>query len=99
MIDGFQIGQLVYSKAGRDAGRPLLVVGLIGDRYVLVADGEGRRADSPKRKNVRHLQPTHRVHEGLAARIRAGERLSDQDLRAALAELAPPGREVAGDRE
>jgi len=34
------IGQVVYSRAGRDSGRKLVVVGIVDDKNVLVADGD-----------------------------------------------------------
>ena len=49
------VGQLVYSRAGRDRNRPFVVVGVCDDRHVLVVDGEIRPSARPKRKNVRHL--------------------------------------------
>lgn len=85
--EGLRLGQLVYSRAGRDAGRPFLVVGMVGGRFVLVADGDLRPAGSPKKKNVRHLQATRRVHAGLASRLAAGEAVSDAEVRSALREL------------
>lgn len=86
--EGFRLGQLVFSKAGRDVGRPFIVVGVYGDRFVLVADGDARRVASPKKKNVRHLQPTRRVHAALAARLQAGDPVTDAEVQAALRELA-----------
>lgn len=50
-----RVGQVVTSRAGRDAGRLYLVVGWREDGRVLVADGEGRSVKRPKPKNVRHL--------------------------------------------
>lgn len=54
--EGLRVGQLVRSKAGRDAGLYLLVVGIRDRRTVAVADGELRRVARPKLKNVRHLE-------------------------------------------
>lgn len=49
------IGQVVTSRAGRDAGKTYLVVGLLPDGRVLVADGRVRSVVRPKVKNLRHL--------------------------------------------
>lgn len=49
------IGQVVKSKAGRDKGRTFIIVDILDDKYVMVADGDLRRIDSPKRKKIKHL--------------------------------------------
>lgn len=53
----FEIGNIVRSKAGRDAGKFLMVVG-VTEKGVLVCDGKERPLERPKLKNVRHLAPT-----------------------------------------
>jgi len=52
-----EIGSVVKSKAGRDAGDLLTVVGF-SDGCVLVCDGKQRPVERPKRKNPLHLAPT-----------------------------------------
>lgn len=51
-----EIGDLVHSLAGRDSGEYYLIVGITGQRTVLVANGLNRPLKSPKKKNLRHLQ-------------------------------------------
>lgn len=53
--DNIVIGQIVKSKAGRDKGRTFIIVDILDDKYVMVADGDLRRIDSPKRKKIKHL--------------------------------------------
>ncbi|GAB6877302.1 KOW domain-containing RNA-binding protein [Thermaerobacter litoralis] len=81
------IGQLVTSRAGRDQGRAYLVVGVLDDRFVLVADGDLRPADRPKRKNVRHLVFHRAWSQEVRQRLEEGRRLTNADLRRALAVL------------
>ena len=50
-------GQIVRSKAGRDKGDFLAVVGN-ENGCVTVCDGKGRPLENPKRKNEKHLAPT-----------------------------------------
>lgn len=71
------LGQLVYSCAGRDVGRPMVVVRGLDGRFVWVADGMLRRVSHPKRKNIRHLRPGDAIHEEIAA----GLLPSDEALR------------------
>ncbi len=56
------VGTVVRSKAGKDKGAFLAVIGTSGDR-VLVADGKSRKVENPKPKNPAHLAPTKTVFE------------------------------------
>ncbi|HEY8497770.1 MAG TPA: KOW domain-containing RNA-binding protein [Limnochordales bacterium] len=80
-------GQLVTSRAGRDAGRAYLVVGVRPDGRVLVADGRYRKVANAKPKNVRHLWLHDRVAAAVAERLERGEPVSDAEVRRALQEL------------
>lgn len=53
-------GMVVISRAGRDKGYPLAVVGTDGD-FVLVADGKERPLARPKKKNPKHLARTNKT--------------------------------------
>ena len=53
----YKIGDIVLASAGRDADRLFVVVGILDKEYVLLADGRSRRADAPKKKKIRHIQP------------------------------------------
>lgn len=71
------IGQIVYSRAGRDKGKFLVIVGQ-EENVLLVADGKERPLSRPKRKNPKHLARTGTCLEP--------ERfLTDKSLRRALA--------------
>lgn len=52
-----QVGNVVRSKAGRDKGTFLAVVGMEGG-YPLLCDGKRRPLARPKRKNPLHLAGT-----------------------------------------
>ncbi len=75
---------VVTSRAGRDAGDRYVVVGTAGEDMVLVADGRRRGAGKPKRKNVKHLT-VHGPAGPVAGRLREGEAVTDEELRAVLA--------------
>jgi large subunit ribosomal protein L14e len=90
-----EVGQLVFSRAGRDAGRPFVVVGVCDQRHVLVADGDLRPLARPKRKNVRHLAMAGARHAAVAS----GRVPPDPELRVwirAAAGLGDPGRATPG---
>lgn len=55
MISETMLGRVVFSKTGRDNGRPFLIVRVVNDRYVIISDGDLRKIQNPKMKNVKHL--------------------------------------------
>jgi len=73
-------GQIVKSKAGHDKGCVFFVVEVLDDDYVLIADGDRRKYDSPKKKKVKHLQPYNKVNDVISEKIRSGLRIENIDL-------------------
>lgn len=51
-----QIGQLVKILQGRDAGQFAIVLKVLDERFVFIADGDKRKFDRPKKKNINHLE-------------------------------------------
>ncbi|WP_151737829.1 KOW domain-containing RNA-binding protein [Paenibacillus tengchongensis] len=51
-----QVGQLVRILKGKDAGEAAVVIKVIDSRFVYIADGDKRRFDAPKKKNIQHLE-------------------------------------------
>ena len=49
------LGQVVYSKAGRDKGKKFIVVDIVDELYVMISDGDLRRIENAKRKKLKHL--------------------------------------------
>ena len=63
-MDLLELGQVVFSKRGRDRGTAYIVVGMFvesGKQYVYLADGSRRPAEKPKRKKTMHIQPTNKI--------------------------------------
>ncbi len=77
-----EIGSIVISKAGRDVGRPLLVVQEINQDFVLVADGKLRTMDRLKTKRRKHLKPTGEMVQDARDRLSQGKQVFDHELRA-----------------
>ena len=50
------IGDIVISLAGHDAGKPFIVVAQAGKDFVLIADGKSRGMEKPKLKRTKHLR-------------------------------------------
>lgn len=78
---------LVVSKAGRDKGRSFLIVGCEGADYLLLADGDLRKIDKPKKKKRMHVHLKPAVEEELKAKLLNGERVFDAEFRKAIARL------------
>ena len=78
------IGQVVYSKNGRDGGGCFVVVKVDGE-YVYLVDGALRTLQKPKKKKQKHVQMTHTVLYEIAKKIVAADRsLLDANIRKAL---------------
>ena len=58
----YRVGQVVFSKAGRDKGYPMIVIGEESG-HILVVDGKERPLSRPKKKNPKHLKATKTVFE------------------------------------
>lgn len=84
------LGQVVYSKAGRDEGRIFIVTGFIDDKYVFVSDGDLRRLENPKKKKIKHLTVTNVVIEAISDKLGTGIKITNADIRKALAEVKNP---------
>lgn len=77
-------GCLVESTAGRDKGKVFFVVGMDGSRAAVV-DGESRRTDKPKIKNLRHLRfVSENSNQKIFDKIENGIKLEDAEVRKAL---------------
>ncbi len=76
-------GRLVLSKAGRDAGRPMIVLHVEGE-YATVADGRLRKLAKPKRKKIRHLAAKPVCVDSIQEKLAKSMLILDADIRAAL---------------
>lgn len=76
-------GRVVQSTQGRDAGRYFVVLQVVDDRHVLMADGQSRKIDHPKKKKMMHLRPKPIV-VNVEPQALENKHLQDSDLRKAL---------------
>lgn len=79
------LGQLVYSKAGRDAGKKFIIVEIIDELYVTVSDGSLRRLEKPKKKKIKHLELTGKVVTSLSEKFINKLKVTNSEIRKALA--------------
>ena len=76
---------IVRSGAGRDKGKLCVVLDVDGED-LLLADGKSRKLESPKRKKRRHALFVAADDENrLAKKIKGGEKITNSELRRALA--------------
>ncbi len=76
-------GRVVLSTQGRDEGRYFIVLKVIDEQFVLMADGLTRKLDHPKKKKVKHLRAKPIV-VNVDGETLPNRRLQDSDLRSAL---------------
>ncbi len=81
------VGQVVKSKAGRDRDRVFIVLQILDDQYVLIADGDLRKIDKPKKKKVKHLVKYNIISEEIKRRIEQNEKITNLHLRKELGKL------------
>ena len=51
-----ETGDIVISRAGHDTGKSFVVIAVVSDGFVLIADGKSRPIENPKLKRKRHLR-------------------------------------------
>ena len=81
------IADVVISTAGRDQGQ-LFYVLEADDTYLMLANGKDRRIEKPKRKKRKHTNKVLRSETRVAAKLRAGDKVLNSELRRDLAYLS-----------
>ena len=82
-------GQIVKSKSGHDKGNLFFVVKVLDDDNVLIADGDRRKSENPKKKKVKHLQHYNRINNVIAEKLEKGIIIEDIELHRELAKSCP----------
>lgn len=81
----FSTGDIVLSKAGRDKNKYFIVLEVADENFVMIADGDLRKVDAPKRKKCKHLENTGNKSEFIQNKIGEGVRVTNPDLKKELA--------------
>ena len=79
----FEPGRAVISLQGRDRGRAFVVLQTVDDEYMLIADGDTRKLEHPKKKKTKHLHPKPVLFQEIPEKMAAGQ-LLNSDIRKAL---------------
>lgn len=82
------LGQLARSTAGRDKGRLMVVIDIIDDEYVYVADGDLRRVENPKKKKIKHLKLLNKRIDFIAEKCSNKRKIYNEEVKKALKELS-----------
>lgn len=91
------LGRIVYSKSGRDKGKMFVIIGIVDENFVLLADGDLRKIENPKLKSIKHLQMTNTIAEDILTMINKGV-LPDNHIIKKILRNTQETRERAGRR-
>ena len=84
----YDVGRVVFSRQGHDKGHWFVVIGVLDEKHVLIADGQTRKLTKPKKKQWKHLRAKPVRLEGIAALLLEGKPVLDSDIRKALKAFA-----------
>ena len=86
-LPDLQIADVVASTAGRDAGKWFYVINM-DETFLYLVNGKDRTLEKPKRKKRKHAEKVLRSETRVAAKLRAGDRVLNSELRRDLAYLS-----------
>lgn len=78
------VGQIVQVLRGRDEGKYCVIVKVLNSRFVEIADGDKRRFDLAKKKNLSHLKLINYVSAEVKNSIHETGRVTNGKLRFAI---------------
>lgn len=81
---GPEVGQIVQILKGRDREQYGVVIQIINHRFIYIADGEKRKFDRAKKKNIHHLKLIDYVSEEVKNSIEETGRVTNGKLRFAI---------------
>jgi large subunit ribosomal protein L14e len=82
-----QLGQIVKVLRGKDFDNYAVIIGIVDSRFVLLADGNKRKFDGPKKKNINHLQLQETISHEVVSSIQETGRVTNGKLRFAVAKF------------
>ncbi len=75
------IGKVVLSKAGRDIDHLYVVVRQMDNDYVLLANGNTKLINMPKKKRIKHLSILEDIDDKLLASIQSCDKSTDLKIK------------------
>lgn len=76
-----EVGRVVLSRAGRDQGHVFVIMDVIDENYVAIANGCQRKVDNPKKKKIKHLVAKPELLEEISKKISEKKRIFDSEVR------------------
>jgi len=88
------LGKVVISRSGRDMGKAFVIIGILNERFLLICDGDIRKIENPKKKNIRHLNFTSMQAHDVLEYLRKGEKPPDHVIRKSIKKLIDKGLNI-----
>lgn len=79
-----EIGRIVFSKSGRDAGKCFIIYDIIDEDYVYLVDGNLRKLAKPKKKKIKHIELKPERLETIREKILGGKKVFDSEVYSAI---------------
>ncbi|TDF91473.1 KOW domain-containing RNA-binding protein [Paenibacillus piri] len=79
-----QLGQIVRIVRGKDSGKYAVIINVEDQRFVWIADGDKRKFDHPKKKNLAHLELLQAISSEVVESLQDSGRVTNGKLRFAL---------------
>lgn len=77
-------GGICQSLQGRDKGRYYIISKVNADGTVAVVDGNFKKLNCPKRKNLKHLHLLPETAESIGNKLLSGDKVFDSEIYSAL---------------
>jgi large subunit ribosomal protein L14e len=79
-----KLGQIAKVIRGNEMDRYVVIVGIIDSKFCMVADGQNRKIDHPKKKNILHLQLQDSISQIVLDSIQETGRVTNNKLKCVL---------------
>jgi ribosomal protein L14E/L6E/L27E len=83
----FEIGQFVKSKAGRDKDKIFIVIDKVDENYLLLVDGDLRKAEKPKMKKIKHVAKINLVSDEIQSKLVEQKKITNAMVRREIEKL------------
>lgn len=93
-----QLGQLVRIVRGKDSGKFAVIISVEDQRFVWIADGDKRKFDQPKKKNLNHLELLQTISSEVVDSLKESGRVTNGKLRFALKKYVDPMKSEAQEK-
>jgi ribosomal protein L14E/L6E/L27E len=85
--EDFEIGQFVKSKAGRDKDKIFIVIDKVDENYLLLVDGDLRKAEKPKKKKIKHIAKINLVSDEIQSKLVEQKKITNTMVRREIEKL------------